>query len=140
MTAVPAPQGRYVPAARIGELIYTAGMTPRKDGKLIREGQIKAATPIADLREAVRLAAENALTAARSLLTEGETIKVVSMNVYLNAEAALTHHAALADHASDYLHEELGEAGIGSRAAIGVASLPGGSPVEIQLIVAVSPI
>lgn len=43
-------------------------------------------------------------------------------------------HAKLADFASEYLVEELGDAGIGARAAIGIASLPGDAPVEIQLV------
>ena len=47
-------------------------------------------------------------------------------------------HSSVADYASEYLFERMGNAGIASRAAIGVASLPGNAPVEIQLIAAVS--
>ena len=54
------------------------------------------------------------------------------------AEETFEAHAKLADFASEYLLETMGNAGIGSRAAIGVASLPGNAPVEIQLVAAVT--
>lgn len=60
------------------------------------------------------------------------------LNVYINAQDGFQAHSKLADFASDYLYERLGEAGIGGRAAIGVASLPGDAPVEIQLIAAIA--
>ncbi|MDM8100144.1 hypothetical protein [Oceanobacillus oncorhynchi] len=56
----------------------------------------------------------------------------------MNAEETFQSHSSLANAASEYLSEQLGEAGIGSRAAIGVSSLPGNAPVEIQLVAGVS--
>ena len=89
-------------------------------------------------REAVRQAADNALTAVRNLLAPGETIQqILSLTVFLNGTPDYTSHAKIGDLASEYLLEQLGEAGIGARAAIGVASLPGNAPVEIQIIAAV---
>lgn len=135
----PIPQGKYVPASRFGSLIYTAGMTPRNNGVLILAGKIRASEPVDIYRDAVRQAAANALTAARNALMEQERLeKVVTLTVFINADEEFTAHARLADFASEYLYEELGGAGIGSRAAIGVASLPGNAPVEIQLIAAIS--
>lgn len=136
MSKNPIPQGKYVPATRGGQIIFTAGMTPRNNGVLIFSGKVKADEPLETYRDAVRQAAANCLTAARNKLNEGEQIRqVLSMTVYINAEPGFNSHAKLADFASEYLVEELGEAGIGSRAAIGIASLPGNAPVEIQLIV-----
>lgn len=135
----PVPQGKYVPATRYGNLIYTAGMTPRDNGVLIQKGKISSSQPTDTYKAAVRQSAANALTAARNLLVEGERFEqVVSLTVFLNAEDTFEAHASLADFASGYLYEQLGDAGIGSRAAIGVASLPGGAPVEIQLVAAVA--
>ena len=131
----PIPQGNYAPATRGGDLIFTAGMTPRKNGELILSGKVKISEPAEGYREAVKQAAANALTAAVNTLNEKECIgQILSLTVYVNAEEGYTTHARLADLASEYLYEELGEAGIGSRVAVGVASLPGNAPVEIQLV------
>ena len=133
--ANPIPQGKYVPATRFGDLIVTAGMTPRKNGQLIQTGRVLKDSPLEDYKDAVRQAAENALTAARNQLAEDERIvRVLSMTVYVNAEDGFTSHAKIADFASDYLNEELGDASPMARVSIGVATLPGNAPVEIQLM------
>lgn len=137
MSALPVPQGNYLPARRHGGLILTAGMTPRRDGVLQAKGRIGRDDDLAPLAPAVRLAAGNALAAARSLCAPGERLILLSMTVYVLAEAGFTRHAALADHASAYLAEELGADAACARATVGVASLPGEAPVEIQLTAAV---
>ncbi len=136
---MPVPQGKYLPASRSGNLVFSAGMTPRLNGALIFCGEVRADEPLETYREAVRLAAANALHAVSNALGEGEAIeKVLMINVYIRAQEGFQAHAKLADFASDYLYERLGEAGIGARAAVGVASLPGGAPVEIQLVAAIA--
>lgn len=135
----PVPQGRYVAAKRRGDLIFTAGMTPRRGGTLICIGPVRATDDISVHREAVVLACLNALSAARGRLADGERIdEILSMTVYVAAEAGFEAHARLADFASDCLFEEFGEAGICARAAVGVASLPGGAPVEISIVAGVA--
>lgn len=135
----PVPQGKYVPATRGGSLIFTAGMTPRKNGVLIFSGKVKNSEHIETYREAVIQAASNALAAARNMLKEGECIdKILSLTVYVNAEEKFTSHSKLADFASEFLFQEIGKAGIGSRTAIGVFSLPGNAPVEVQMVLLAS--
>ena len=135
---MPIPQGLYRPAVRHGTLIFTAGMTPRRDGVLKFLGPVAADADPLDWRDAVVLACRNALSAAQAQLTPGERLSgIPSLTVYVAAEPGFTAHSRLADFASEFLKSELGAAGIGSRAAIGVASLPGNAPVEIQLIAAV---
>ena len=132
----PIPQGKYVPATRSGQIIYTAGMTPRDNGLLVMQGKILCNTPIQNYQPAVIIAARNALIAAANmLLPEEEISKILSMTVYVNAEEGFEKHARIADFASEFLYEEIGEGAIGSRVAIGVASLPSNAPVEIQLVV-----
>ena len=133
----PIPQGRYRPAVRYGNLIFTAGMTPRKDGVLLMTGKLSPDRPVDAYQEAVVQAVSNALTAAQNTLQPGERIvRILSLTVYLNVGPDYTAHPKVADLASDWLVEQLGEAGIGARAAVGVASLPGDAPVEIQLTAA----
>jgi enamine deaminase RidA (YjgF/YER057c/UK114 family) len=90
----PIPQGKYLPAVRHADLIYTSGMTPRKAGKLIYSGKILAADPIESHRDAVRLATLNALVAAQACLREGERISVIlQLNIFsrLHRYTALMH-------------------------------------------------
>ncbi len=134
MTEQPVPQGKYLPAVRHADLIYTSGMTPREAGNLLYSGKIRAADPIESHRDAVRLAALNALTAARACVNPGERIAVIlQLQVFLNAEEDFTAHARIADYASEVLIENLGADCIGTRAAVGAASLPSNAPVEILL-------
>ena len=138
-SSAPPPQGRYAPASRFGNLIFTSGMTPRQEGVLLFTGHVRVDDPVEDWRAAVTLAARNALAAARGQLAQGERIALVpSLTVFIAAEQGFALHSRLADFASAFLHAELGDIGIGSRAAIGVATLPGNAPVEIQLVVAVA--
>lgn len=135
MTSPPVPQGNYVSAKRHGDLVYTSGMTPRDNGKLMCEGAVRHDTSVETYQAAVDLATKNALTAARLLVGPPEKIAgILSLTVYIAAEPEFTAHARLADFASAYLQREMGNEGVGCRATIGVATLPGNAPVEIQLI------
>ena len=134
----PVPQGKYVPATRFENLVFTAGMTPRKNGVLILTGKVSADVPLETYRDAVYQAVSNALIAAQNKLGEGETIaQVLQLNVFVNAAEGFFGHSKIADFATDYLNQELGEAGVAARAALGIASLPGDAPLEIQMICAV---
>ncbi len=138
MSGQPIPQGDYVAAIRHGSTIHTSGMTPRRDGVLIQQGPVRADMPIEHYAAAVTLACQNALAAARARLHPGEAIgAILSMTVFIAAEPGFTAHSRLADIASAFLRAELGDAGIGARAAVGVATLPGNAPVEITLIAAI---
>ena len=131
----PIPQGRYLPAKKSKDFIYSAGMTPRLDGKLILEGKVTSDKEISFYKEAVVQATKNALTAINNTLEDGEVLEeIISMTVYVNAEEDFTTHSKIADLGSNYLFEVLGEKGISPRAAIGVMTLPGNAPVEIQLV------
>ena len=131
----PIPQGKYLPAVRHADLIYTSRMTPRKDGILIYSGNIRASDPVESHRDTVHLATLNALVAAQACLKEGEKISVIlQLNIFLNAEPEFTAHTKIADYASEVLIEHLGPGSIGSRATVGVATLPSNAPVELTLI------
>jgi len=138
-TDQPIPQGQYLPAIRHDDLVYTSGMTPRKNGKLIYSGKIQATKPVETYRDAVQLATKNALLAAKACLQKNEKISIIlQLSVYLNTEEGFSKHSKVADYASSLLVDELGVSGIGSRAAIGVASLPSDALVEIVLVCAVT--
>ncbi|MBB3966158.1 RidA family protein [Rhizobium metallidurans] len=134
----PIPQGLYVPAIRRGDMIFTAGMTPRRDGVLQFTGILPASADPAQHGDAVILSCGNALSAAQSQLGADERLSaILSLTVYIAAEPGFTAHSKLADYASQFLKDQLGDIAIGCRAAIGVATLPGNAPVEIQLVACV---
>ena len=127
MVKNPVPQGKYVPAVKRNGFIFTAGMTPRKDGVLIQKGKVEAGVPLETYQKAVEQAAKNALTAAQNTLAPGERIvQIMQLVVYVNAGPGFTEHTALA--------EKLGPAGISPRAALGMASLPKEAGVEVSIV------
>ena len=137
MSKNPIPQGKYKPAVRYGNLIFTAGMTPRKDGVLLMSGKISPDRPLDEYRDAVIQAASNALIAAQNTRKEGEKlVQFLSLYVFVNASPDFTAHPKVGDIASNGLCEQLGEAGIGPRVTVGMGTLPGDAPVEIQLVAA----
>jgi enamine deaminase RidA (YjgF/YER057c/UK114 family) len=139
--AAPPAQGLYVPAKRHGDLIFVSGQTPRKNGELLHAGQVTLDAPDETYRAPVELAAENALQAAGAQLAMGERVaSALSLTVYVNAPAGYTRHSHLADFASRHIEDRIGEGGVASRTAIGVASLPGGAVVEIALIAVAAPV
>ena len=131
----PIPQGKYRPALRNGNAIYTAGMTPRRNGVLVMTGQVGPDTPLETLAPAVAQAAQNALAAAQGALEAGERLLgLLSLTVYVNAPAGFQGHSRVADLASQWFYEQLGEGAICPRTAVGISSLPGDAPVELQTI------
>ncbi|MBM7045504.1 RidA family protein [Rhizobium lusitanum] len=138
-TGTPVAQGNYVVAKRHRDIVYTSGMTPRFQGALVRTGTVTCDDDLNDYKEAVELATSNALKAAGSVLGPGERLsEVLTMTVFIAASQDFREHSRLADFASNFLLAKLGEEAVGTRAAVGVSSLPGGSMVEIQMTVIVS--
>jgi enamine deaminase RidA (YjgF/YER057c/UK114 family) len=125
---------------RHGDLVVTAGMTPRVDGVLSHRGQVGSDLTVEDAMTAAAVAVANALSAALTVLADGERFeRVVHLAVYVNAAPGFEQHTRVADGASTRLRELLGDAGAASRAAVGVTSLPGGACVEVVLTCGIAP-
>lgn len=130
----PRPQGHYVPTSRAGDLVMTAGMTPRVDGVLAITGRVGDAVDLEEARRGATIAASNALSAVVEAVGGLEHIcGLARMTVYVHAASGFTQHTAVADAATDLLVLHLGEMGRCARSAVGVASLPGDAPVEVEL-------
>ena len=125
---------------RHGDVVVTAGMTPRVDGVLTHRGQVGSDVTVEQAKIAAATAAGNALSAAVAVLGPDERVeRVVHLAVFVNAAAGFEQHTAVADGASARLRELLGDVGAASRAAVGVTSLPGGACVEVVLTCGVAP-
>jgi enamine deaminase RidA (YjgF/YER057c/UK114 family) len=121
-----------------GGVAYSAGMTPRLDGVLVARGSVGAEIPAEQAGELAGLAASNALSAiAAAVGGVHNVVRCLRLTVYIAAATGFTGHSAVADGASLALRDRLGERGSVARTAIGVAGLPGGAPVEVELTAAV---
>jgi enamine deaminase RidA (YjgF/YER057c/UK114 family) len=136
-TQAPPPQGDYVPAVLHGGIVHTAGMTPRRDGVLLVRGIVGQTLSIEEAREAAAVAAGNALAAVRSVLPAGAGLRCLQMTVFVACTPDFTALSAVADGASAVIAEAHGTQALPARSAIGVAALPSGAPVEVQLVAAV---
>lgn len=139
LPAPPAPQGHYVPVVVHAGTAYTAGMTPRVDGRLAVRGLAGADLTVAEARAAAGLAAGNAVAAVAAAVGGLDRVRrCLRMTVYVACRPDFTQHSAVADGASEMLRDWLGDRGAVTRSAVGVASLPSGAPVEVELTVAVT--
>jgi len=130
----PGPVGSYVPFVRVGDLIFTSGQLPMREGKLVAAGKVGSALSIEQASDAARIAVLNALAqvaAAAGGLSNIE--RIVRLGVFVNSEAGFTDQAKVANGASDLLVEVFGDAGRHVRAAVGVNELPLNAPVELEL-------
>ncbi len=136
--------GAYIPAVRTGNLIFTSGQIPMRNGELLAKGKVPTDVR-ADIAEAAAIqAALNALAAVKLALGDGDkpgelsrVTRVVRMNVFVNSALGFTAQAKIANAASELLLAAFGEAGRHTRCAIGAAELPLDAPVELDLVVEV---
>ncbi|GAA1395427.1 RidA family protein [Pseudonocardia kongjuensis] len=136
----PAPQGRYLPALVAGGLVHSAGMTPRRDGRLVVTGRIGDGVDPGTATAAAGLAAGNALTACEIAAGGADRIdRPVRMTVWIACAGPHAGLSAIADGASDVLAERFGADRLPVRAAVGVAALPGDAPVEVELTLSLRP-
>ncbi|MBV9161941.1 MAG: RidA family protein [Pseudonocardiales bacterium] len=135
---VATPAGVYLPAVRSGSLVFTAGQLPLVDGVLGATGKLGAEIDTERGQELARTCVLNALAAVDDLLGLDAVVRVVKMVGFVASAPGFTAQPAVVNGASELLSEVFGAAGAHARSAIGVAELPLGAPVEVELIVEVS--
>lgn len=135
---VPEPGGLYTPAVRTGSLVFTAGQTPRTDGNLLYVGKVGEGITIKEAGDAARLCVLNALAAVRSEVGSLDKVaRVVKLTGYVASAEGFGDQSKVVDGASEVIHWLLGPDGLHARTAVGVAELPSGAPVEVELVVEV---
>lgn len=136
-----APAGAYVPALRYGDLVYTSGQLPFVDGALpvtgkVGDGDERVSPQTA--HDCARLCALNALAAVKSVIGDlDEVVQVVKVVGFVASDPAFTAQPGVINGASDLLALAFGDAGVHARSAVGVATLPLDTPVEVEIVVAV---
>ncbi|AID30166.1 hypothetical protein BFX40_21935 [Mesorhizobium sp. SEMIA 3007] len=130
-----APAANYVPYCRSGNLLFTAGQLPLKDGKLQASGLLGRDVDTASGKDAARYCAINILAQAKAALGDLEKIsRLVKITVFVASAPDFVEQHLVANGASDFLVAALGERGKHARSAVGTASLPLNAAVEIEAI------
>ena len=133
-----APVAAYVPCVRTGNLVYVSGQVPLVDGKPSHPGRLGAEVGLEEGVAAARRCAVNVLAALKAELGELARVRrVVKVTVFVASEPGFTDQPKVANGASELLGEAFGDVGRHARAAVGVAALPLGVPVEVEAIVEV---
>lgn len=136
LPAAAAPAANYVPFMQSGNLVFTAGQLPLKDGKLAATGLLGRDVDTATGKEAAKLCAINILAQAKAAIGDLEKIRrLVKITVFVASAPDFTEQHLVANGASDFLVAVLGERGKHARSAVGTASLPLNAPVEIEAII-----
>lgn len=134
------PVAIYVPAMRAGDLVFTSGQLPMVRGALPATGIVGQDVSQGQATELARTAALNAIAALTSLgIDPDEVVRVVKVVGYVASAPDFTDQPAVVNGASELLGVAFGEAGTHARSAVGVASLPLGAPVEVEVIFQIAP-
>lgn len=141
LPAPPAPLGAYVEASDTGNLLFLSGTLPVLDRKLAISGRLGENLSVRDGQDAARIAALNALAAAKEHLGDLSRLKkLMKLTVLVATTESFTEHAVVADGASDLFVKIFGRDAGHVRLVYGVQSLPIGAPVIVDTIFAIDPL
>src|SRR5213596_1273888 len=131
----PAPFGAYVEAVQTGNLLFLSGMLPTAGHGAQFVGRVGAELDVEAGREAARLAALNVLAVARQHLGSLDRVtRIVRLGVSVATSGDVRDQPKVADAASQLLQDVFGKDKSPCRLVYGVASLPLGAPVELEII------
>ena len=132
----PSPAGSYIPVVITGNLAFVSGQIPMKEGKVIFEGKVPKVQSMDSARDAAKICIINGLAQLKANLgTLDKITKFVRISGFVNSEPDFTEHPKVINAASDLLVNIFGDMAKHSRIAVGVASLPLNSTVEIDIVV-----
>ena len=132
---VAAPVASYVPAVRSGQQVYTSGQLPFVDGGLRRTGKVGGSVDEEAAAQDAKICTLNALAAIDDLVGLDSVARIVRVVGYVASAEGFTGQPRVVNGASELLGKIFGEAGQHARSAVGVAELPLGAPVEVELTV-----
>ena len=136
----PAPLANYVPVVKTGNLIYLSGVGPtaKSDGSEYK-GKLGDNISVDEGYDAARLTAVNLIARLKGYLGDLDRVtQIVKLLSMVNATPDFIAPPAVSNGCSDLMVEVFGDRGRHARSAIGVATLPGGIPIEIELIAEIS--
>jgi enamine deaminase RidA (YjgF/YER057c/UK114 family) len=132
------PVAAYVPAVQSGNLVYVSGQVPTVEGRLIASGKVGADVTPEQGKELAQRCALNALAAIDALVGLARVTRVVKVVGFVASAEGFSGQPTVINGASELFGAVFGEAGQHARSAVGVAELPLGAPVEVEVIVEIS--
>jgi len=134
----PKPVAAYIPAIQAENMVYTSGQLPVVAGELKFKGKLGREISTEQGYEAAKICALNALSAIKSVIGDLDRIEqVVKVVGFVASAEGFTDQPAVVNGASEFLKELFGEHGAHARSAVGMAELPLGAAVELEMIVKV---
>lgn len=128
----------YVPALRVGDMLYVSGQLPIGPEGLTLKGTLGAGVSVEEANAAARLCAINILAQARAAIGDlDKVVRVVKLVGFVASAADCGDQPKVVNGASDLMVEVFGEKGRHARSAVGVAALPLGATVEVEAIIQV---
>ena len=128
------PFGAYVPAKRVGNLIFVSGQLPMRDGQMLGAGSVPSRCSVEQARLAAAQCVINGLAAAGTVIDLDRLRGVVRIGVFVSSDATFFEQPKVANAASELLIQLFGDSGRHARAAVGVTSLPLDAAVEIEMV------
>ncbi|MFE2448940.1 RidA family protein [Streptomyces sp. NPDC059426] len=128
------PVAAYLPAVQSGSYVYTSGQLPLVGGKLPVSGKVGAEVTVEQAKDLARVCALNALAAIEEVCGDLDQVhRVVKVVGFVASAPDFTGQPAVINGASELLGEVFGDMGLHARSAVGVAALPLGAPVEVEV-------
>ena len=132
------PAGLYRHAVQAGNLVFVAGQVNLAGGELTARGKLGRELSIDEGRAAARQAAVNCLAILAHLTGSlDRVVRLVRLTGYVASAEGFQRQPEVINGASELFRDLFGDDGVGSRLALGVAELPGGAPVEVDVVVEV---
>lgn len=135
LPGVSPPGGAYVPAVRSGNLVFVSGQVPMTNGRLAAAGKVGSDVTPERAMELSRQCALAALAAIDDIVGLDKVARVVKVVGFVASAEGFTGQPGVVNGASELFLAVFGDAGRHARTAVGVAELPLGAPVEIEVTV-----
>jgi len=133
---VPKPVAVYIPAKKVGNLVFCSGQGPVEKGKCVYVGKVDSERTIEEGYKAARICVLNCLAAIKSLLGSLDKIdEIVQVRGFVNSTPDFEKQPQVINGASELLKQIFGEKGKHARCALGTSSLPGNITVELEMII-----
>jgi|SRR5580700_11086521 enamine deaminase RidA (YjgF/YER057c/UK114 family) len=131
----PKPAGTYRPVVVDGDLAFVSGQIPHVDGTPFHPGIVGRTVDVPQAQKAAEQAALQALSALAAELGSLDRVRrVLRVGVFVCATPEFVQHADVGNGATELLIRVFGEDGRPARVSMGVASLPLGASVEVELL------
>ena len=132
------PLAAYVPAVRSGSHVYISGQLPLENGKLMEAGKVGLDITADRAKELAARCALNAMAAVHNLVGLDKVTRIVKLTGFVASADGFTGQPGVINGASELFGQVFGDAGKHARSAVGVAELPLGAPVEVEVIVEIA--